>query len=220
MKHRRTPARSGSAFKRGVSVAAAAAVVTAASFGIHTMVATAGPLADIPVIGPILDPILFPSASPSASPSGSPSASPGSPAPTITLTPSISPSATATPSPSVSASPSSSASPTETPSPTPTQTGEPIAPQPVLRQAHTASTATFSVSTEPRYAGKAVYFFRKSGQTGKVQPLGATAVLESGLAIRSLNGLKPGQIIRAYAKVMDVDNIVTPYSNDVAFKTG
>lgn len=63
-----------------------------------------------------------------------------------------------------------------------------------------------------------MYFFRRSGQTGKVAPLGVGTVDESGVAIRTLNGLKSGQIIRAYCKIVDTPAIANPYSNDVAFK--
>ena len=76
----------------------------------------------------------------------------------------------------------------------------------------------FTFQVDNRYAGHAVYFFRRSGQTGKVAPLGTATVRESGFAFRQLNGLKAGQIIDAYAKVMDAIDIATPYSNDVAFK--
>lgn len=180
----------------------------------------------IPVPG-LNDPAPAPSASASTSPTPTPTATIGSPTPSPSATPCPSPSVSASPSSSpkpstsaspVAASPTVSATPTSTPSPTPT--AEAMAPQPVLRQSHNASSASFTFSTLARYEGKTVYFFRKSGQTGKVQPLGTAKVSNQGFAIRILNGLKPGQIIRAYAKVMDAENIQTPYSNDVSFKTG
>lgn len=126
---------------------------------------------------------------------------------------SASPSPSASPRPSTSASPSASPRPSVTPSPSPS-----IAPRPRLGQDSQNGSVLFTVIVDSRYAGNTVYFFRRSGQTGQVAPLGTAVVGNSGYGFRQLNGLKPGQIIYAYCKLMGASDIADPYSNDVAFK--
>lgn len=75
----------------------------------------------------------------------------------------------------------------------------------------------FTVKVDPRYSGLTVYFFRRSGQTGQVQPLGTGKVNSGGYAFRDLKGLKHGQALFCYAKLVGATNISNPYSNDVAF---
>ena len=132
---------------------------------------------------------------------------------TGTPVPTTSPSASPRPSASASASASPSASSSATPSPSPS-----IAPRPQLAQRSENGSVLFTVKVDSRYSGKTIYFFRRSGQTGKVQPLGTASVNGGGYAFRQLNGLKPGQIIYAYCKILGASDIANPYSNDVAFK--
>lgn len=128
--------------------------------------------------------------------------------------PSSSPSTTLSPSPSISASPSTSPSPTPTPSPTPITYNAPV-----LTQNGGGTTVVYTVRVDTHYSGKTVYFFRRSGMTGKVRPLGTAVVGQTGLAMRTLNDLKCNQVIRGYAKMVGVtDRIKSPYSNDVAIK--
>ena len=121
--------------------------------------------------------------------------------------------ATGTPHPSSSASPSASPHPSVTPSPSPS-----VAPRPRLGQNSQNGSVLFTVLVDSRYSGNTVYFFRRSGQTGQVAPLGTAVVGSNGYGFRQLNGLKPGQIIDAYCKLMGASDIADPYSNDVAFK--
>ena len=70
---------------------------------------------------------------------------------------------------------------------------------------------------EQRFEGRTVYYFRKSGQTGRVAPLGAATVDQFGYAYRTFNA-KRGQILAVYGKILGVPDIVSPYSNTSAFK--
>ena len=87
----------------------------------------------------------------------------------------------------------------------------------MLTQNNAGGHITFTFRVNGHFANKTVYFFRKSGMTGKVAPLGTATVGGGGFALRSLDA-KRGQIIRAYGKIMDAPDIQSPYSNDVAFK--
>lgn len=91
------------------------------------------------------------------------------------------------------------------------------APAPYISQQSGGGQVTLTFATVPRNSGLVVYFFRKSGITGKVVPLGTGTVKSNGIATRTFDA-KPGQILALYGKVMNATNIVTPYSNTIAFK--
>lgn len=130
------------------------------------------------------------------------------PTPSVSVAPSISPS----PSPSVSMSPSPTPSLPPLPSATPT-----IYKSPILTQQNGGGTVTFTVRVDPHYTGLKVYFFLRSGMTGKVVPLGTTTIGDSGFGFRNTNA-KRGRILAVYSKIIGAASIKSPYSNDVQFK--
>lgn len=134
---------------------------------------------------------------------------------------------TPSPTPSVSAAPGTSPSPGQTSSPTPTPTPTPTAvPSPtptaasygkvVLSQRSARGVATLTAVVNDHYIGETVIFFRRSGLSGKVQPLGVATVDDQDIAQRVLT-LKPGQTIAAYGKLLS-EGMTSPYSNTVSFK--
>lgn len=90
-------------------------------------------------------------------------------------------------------------------------------PSPKLTQSNFQGTVDLNFVVDPHYNGKTVYFFRKSGMTGKVVPLGTGVVNQFGSALRSFNA-KPGQILALYGKILGAADIKDPYSNLVTFK--
>lgn len=88
---------------------------------------------------------------------------------------------------------------------------------PKLSQRNAGGVVTLTLSTSPDYRNKTVYFFRKSGLTGQVVPLGTGTVAPNGDAKRTFNA-KRGQILALYGKVIGATNIATPYSNTITFK--
>lgn len=176
-----------------------------------------------------------PSPSTSTSPSASTSPSPSiSPSASVSISPSASPSssgllglgigplartnaaaAAASPSPSCNSTPNplASPSPSVTASPSPT-----TFPAPHLSQTSSHGAVTLKITVDPHYNGLTVYFFRKSGQTGKVQPLGTGTVNFSGIATRTFDTAVGGNIY-CYGHLLGAkgdDN--KGYSNSVAFK--
>lgn len=69
----------------------------------------------------------------------------------------------------------------------------------------------------PRDRGLTTYFYRRSGQTGKVAPLGTATIDEYGWATRSMR-LTPGQLMSVYSVVGRAKSSKTNYSNTVNFK--
>lgn len=130
---------------------------------------------------------------------------------------------TTAPSPSASASPTTSTSPSPSPSvsvsPSPSTSPSPAPyPRPKLTQSNKDQQITFTVKTDPRFQGYTVWFYRRSGMTGKVAPLGTAQVDSIGLAFRFLK-VRPNQIIRAYAKIPgSAPPAPDAYTNDVAVK--
>jgi hypothetical protein len=88
---------------------------------------------------------------------------------------------------------------------------------PLLQQTTFHGKVQLDLFSSPLQTGKVVYFFRKSGITGHVVPLGIATVDSQGVATRIFNS-KTGQILALYAKVVGAHNIVSPYSNTVTFK--
>lgn len=72
------------------------------------------------------------------------------------------------------------------------------------------------VFTSRSLQGSTVQFFRKSGLTGQVVPLGTAKVDANGEAIRRFNA-KPGQILALYGKVLAL-NMVSQYTKTITFK--
>lgn len=126
------------------------------------------------------------------------------------VVPSGSSSPTASPSPTASASPTATASESPTASPA-------LNPAPTLSQTNAKGTVTLTLRTAPEYNGLTVYFFRRSGMTGQVVPLGTGKVNSSGVATRTFDA-KRGQILALYGKVINAAGITTPYSNTISFK--
>lgn len=88
---------------------------------------------------------------------------------------------------------------------------------PTLSQTSNHGIVTLTLRTSPAFQGNTVYFFRRSGLTGKVVPLGTGVVDSAGVARRTFNA-KIGQILALYGKLIGATNIVSSYSNDMSFK--
>lgn len=95
--------------------------------------------------------------------------------------------------------------------------GGSLSPRPSLSQSNTGGRVTLTLRTESRFGGNTVYFFRRSGITGVVVPLGTAIVDSNGVAIRIFDAARGG-ILALYGKVLGTSNIESPYSNDVHFK--
>ena len=91
------------------------------------------------------------------------------------------------------------------------------APRPSLSQTSSRGVVVLSLRTQARFAGLTVYFFRRSGITGKVVPAGTGVIQDNGVATRVLHQTT-GQILAIYSKIIGATNIDTPYSNDVRFR--
>lgn len=89
--------------------------------------------------------------------------------------------------------------------------------RPILSQTSSRGVVVLSLRTNTRYEGLTVYFFRRSGITGKVVPAGTGVIRSNGVATRVLHQTT-GQILAIYSKIIGATNIATPYSNDVQFK--
>lgn len=96
-------------------------------------------------------------------------------------------------------------------------TGTTTYPAPVLTQTNSNGTVTLKLHTAAAFSGKTVYFYRRSGQTGQVVPLGTAKVGSTGVATRTFNA-KRGQILALYANVPAATGIKSTYSNTIAFK--
>lgn len=88
---------------------------------------------------------------------------------------------------------------------------------PALAQSSSKGAVNLSFFTDSTFHGKTVYFYRRSGMTGQVVPLGTGTVDSTGVARRTFNA-KTGQILALYGKIIGVTDIYSPYSNSVTFK--
>ena len=90
-------------------------------------------------------------------------------------------------------------------------------PRPKLTQQSHNGTVLLIFQVDSHYVGKTVYFFRRSGMTGQVVPLGTAQVNSNGDAFRKFDTAKGG-ILALYGKILGAADISDPYSNTVAFK--
>ena len=118
----------------------------------------------------------------------------------------------------VGVAPTPTPTPTPTPSPSPTDS-RPAAP--ALAQSSTGGLVYLNVRVDPRFEGRSVVYYVRSGTSGKVRPLGSSSVTSRGFTFRYLN-LKRGQILAVYSKLQGTwpVEITDPYSNTVTFKVG
>lgn len=134
-----------------------------------------------------------------------------------------SPTPTPTPDPTPTPTPEPSATPTEsTPAPSSTTSPSPsdqLPPRPTLSQSSSDGSVTLTVGVDPKFSGRSVIFYVRSGMSGRVRPLGSSAVGSTGFAYRHIQ-LKQGQVLALYSKLLQTQpsEIANLYSNDVTFK--
>lgn len=88
--------------------------------------------------------------------------------------------------------------------------------RPALTQSSLHGVVTLKAVVDPAFAGLTIVFYRQSGITGVVVPLGSGVVNSFGVATRTFNAI-PGQILSLYGHLNGATGI-DPYSNRVAFR--